>query len=204
MNSSQTTHLLRCLLFITPQLRLPSQAEHIWLPPLPVWWWWWWCSKPDRRGDRAFGSTGGMEGWKLESRDIYIYVRQVKWSWELRSHPAGWLGGSGRCGWTSGSASPATLLRAPSFTALFGETHTHKKSKGVLFDSAEAGNVAPNVYLRLHQAAACWGWAPRCPAEAASCASPPLWRCRLAAGDQKINKTNTQRVFKTIPKTQAD
>lgn len=40
-------------------------------PPLPVWWW---CSKADRRGDRAFGSTGGMEGWKSESWDIYIYI----------------------------------------------------------------------------------------------------------------------------------
>lgn len=95
------------------------------LAPLPVWW----CSKPDRRGDRAFGSTGGGGGWKSENRDI---LRQVSGAGSCDHTLLGRVAAGGAVGHRVGVAVDAltsTLLHS----ALWWDRKKKKKAKARYF-----------------------------------------------------------------------
>lgn len=138
MNSSQTTHLLRCLLFITPQLRLPSQAKQAGSPSPSVVvvfqtrqerWSCLWLHRRD----------GGVEIRKLG----YIYVRQVSGAGSCdHTLLVGWVAAGGAVGRRGRRRRQRSYEHPSSQRSLVRHAHTHtQKSKGVLFYSAEAGNV---------------------------------------------------------------
>lgn len=109
MNSSQTTCPISSAAssssFLTYVFHLRrSRLAPLSRPELGMWWY----SKPDRRGYRAFGSTGGLKIGKSG------YIRQVSGAGAAITPCRS--GGSGRCSWTSGrrrrQRSASTLLHS--------------------------------------------------------------------------------------------